>query len=120
LRSPVRKRILSLMTLLQKRDLARRQRRLEVLADTRRDLRAALTHLVPGSRVILFGSLTKPGIFNDRSDVDLALEAEPPGMDALHLTAELTERLGRPVDVVLLEKCRFRRKIIREGEVWTP
>jgi predicted nucleotidyltransferase len=107
------------MTLLQSRDLARRQRRLKVLADTRRDLRVALTHLLPGSRVILFGSLTKPGVFNDRSDVDLALEAEPPGMDAVHLTAELMERLGRPVDVVLLGKCRFRQKVLREGEIWT-
>ncbi len=107
------------MTLLQKRDLARRQRRLKVLADTRHDLRTALAHLVPACRVILFGSLTKPGIFNDRSDVDLALETEPPGMDAGHLTAELMERLGRPVDVVVLQKCRFRQKILREGEVWT-
>lgn len=112
-------RILTVMTLLQQRDLARRRRRLAVLATTRRDLRAALAQLIPGSRVLLFGSLTKPGIFNDRSDIDLALETEPPGMDALHLTAELMERLGRPVDVVLLGKCRFRQKILREGEVWT-
>jgi predicted nucleotidyltransferase len=107
------------MTLLQSRDLARRQRRLKVLADARGDLRVALTQLVPGRRVILFGSVTKPGVFNDRSDVDLALELEPPGMDAVHLTAELMERLGRPVDVVLLGECRFRRKILQEGETWT-
>lgn len=107
------------MTLLQTRDLARRQRRLKVQADTRRDLRAALAHLIPGSRVILFGSVTKPGVFNDRSDIDLALESEPPGVDVVHLTAELMERLGRPVDVVLLAKCRFRQKILREGELWT-
>ena len=98
------------MTLLQKRDLARHQRRLKVLADTRHDLRVALGQLIPGSRAILFGSLTQPGLFNDRSDVDLALEVEPPNMDAGQLTAELMERLGRPVDVVLLEKCRFRQK----------
>ena len=113
------KRILTLMTLLQKRDLVRRQRRLEVLADTRRHLRIALAQLIPGCRVILFGSLTKPGVFNDRSDVDLALEKEPAGVDAGWLMAELMERLGRPVDVVLLDQCRFRQKILREGEVWT-
>jgi predicted nucleotidyltransferase len=106
------------MTLLQERDAARRQRRLEVYADTRRRLRAALADLMPGCKVIVFGSLTKPGVFNDRSDVDLALEEELPGFDALRLMSELSERLGRPVDVVLLDRCRFREKILREGERW--
>jgi predicted nucleotidyltransferase len=107
------------MTLLQQRDLARRQRRLEVYEETRRRLREALADLIPGSRVFVFGSLTKPGVFNDRSDVDLALEQEPPQMNVWQLTGALMERLERPVDVVLLSQCRFREKILREGEVWT-
>ena len=69
--------------------------------------------------MIVFGSLTKPGRFNDKSDVDIALERETPGMNSLRLTGELMERLGRPVDVVVLAKCRFQEKILREGEVWT-
>jgi predicted nucleotidyltransferase len=105
------------MTLLQKRDAARRQRRLEVHAETRRRLRAALSELIPGQTVIVFGSLTKPGVFNDRSDVDLALEETP--ADPWQLTARLMERLERPVDIVLLKHCRFRQKILREGEAWT-
>jgi len=64
-----------LMTLLQERDAARRRRRLEVREETRRRLRAALAELVPGAKVIIFGSLAKAGAFNDRSDIDLALEA---------------------------------------------
>ena len=107
------------MTLLQKRDAARHRRRLVALADTRRRLRAALADLMPGQQVILFGSLTKPGVFNDRSDVDLALVGPPSGLDPLRLTSELMERLERPVDVVALEQCRLRDKIQREGEVWT-
>jgi predicted nucleotidyltransferase len=106
------------VTLLQQRDAARRRRRLELYDQTRCDLRQALTELIPGRRVILFGSLTKPGVFNDRSDIDLALESEPLDMNYLRLTAELMERLGRPVDVVLLDRVRFREKILREGEVW--
>ena len=107
------------MTLLQKRDAARRRQRLEVLADTRRRLRTALADLMPGRQVIVFGSLTKPGVFNARSDVDLALEEPASGLDSLKLTSELMERLARPVDVVVLDRCRFREKIRREGEVWT-
>jgi predicted nucleotidyltransferase len=107
------------MTLLQKRDLARQQRRLDVFAETRRRLQSALRELIPGQRVILFGSLTKPGVFNDRSDIDLALESEPVQMSAERLISELMERLDRPVDVLLLDRCSFREKILREGEAWT-
>lgn len=106
------------MTLLQQRDQARRRRRLEVYAETRERLREALAQLIPGQKVIVFGSLTKPGVFNDRSDVDLALEMEPARMNSWSLASELTERLKRPVDVVLLDRCRFRAKIVREGEPW--
>ncbi len=106
------------MTLLEQRDLARRQRRLAAYTEMRARLRTALASLIPGQRVIVFGSLTKPGVFNDRSDVDLALEAEPSGMDTWRLTAELMERLDCRVDVLLLDRCRFRETILKEGEVW--
>jgi predicted nucleotidyltransferase len=106
-------------TLLFRRDEARRARRLAVQSKVRRDLREALEALVPGERVWIFGSLTRPGRFNDASDVDLALETEPALMSAGQLSSELSNRLARPVDVVLLETCRFRDKIRREGELWT-
>ena len=108
------------MTLLQERDLKRQRRRLQVYEETRLRLKEALAELIPGRPVIVFGSLTRPGIFNDRSDVDLALEEEPPRLNIWQLTGELMERLGRPVDVVVLKECRFRDKITREGEQWTP
>lgn len=107
------------MTLLQQRDLARRERRLRVYDETRRALRAALAELIPGQTVIVFGSLPQPGVFNDRSDVDLALLTEPPTISIWRLTAELSERLGRTVDIVLLSQSRFRDKILRQGESWT-
>lgn len=107
------------MTLLQTRDAARRQRRLEVREETRQRLRRALVELIPGERVIVFGSLTRPGVFHDASDVDLALEREPAAISRGCLLVELMERLHRNVDVVLLSECRFREKILREGEVWT-
>lgn len=107
------------MTLLQARDAARRQRRLQVREETRARLRRALADLIPGERVIVFGSLTRPGIFNDASDIDLALERDPVAISRGCLMVELMERLVRRVDVVLLAECRFREKILREGEVWT-
>ena len=106
-------------TLLQQRDLARQRRRWQVYDETRRRLKEAFAELLPGQRVIVFGSLTRPGVFNDASDVDVALEREPAGISSGQLMSELMERLGRPVDVILLDRCRFRERIRRQGEVWT-
>ena len=69
--------------------------------------------------VIVFGSLVRPGRFNEQSDVDLALESEPVGMSVYQLCSLLAERLGRRVDVLLLSESRFRDKILKEGETWT-
>ena len=106
------------MTLLQEREITRQARRLEIREQTRARLRDALTELIPGERVIVFGSLTRPGVFNDASDVDLALEREPAALSAGCLMVELSERLGRRVDIVMLSECRLRTKIEREGETW--
>ncbi len=107
------------MSLLQQMECERKQRREFLRTETRRELQAALNDLLPAGRVIVFGSLLKPGRFNEASDVDLALEVEPAGMSVYQLTSVLAERLGRRVDVVLLPECRFRERIVREGETWT-
>jgi predicted nucleotidyltransferase len=108
-----------IMTLLQQMEHERKERLERLRLATRADLETALRELLPGERVIVFGSLTKPGRFQDASDVDIALEAEPAHLSQYQLIALLAERLGRPVDVVLLPECRLREKIEREGEPWT-
>ena len=69
--------------------------------------------------VVVFGSLTKRGVFNAASDIDLALFSEPEEKTIFGFMAEIEERMRRPVDVLLLEKTRLKEKILREGEVWT-
>ena len=107
-------------TLLQKLTETRAAEAERLRAAVREQLRVALAEILPGTTAIIFGSLTKPGRFTEDSDVDVALAEEPPGMSIYQLTALLAERLGRRVDVVLLPECRFRDKILREGETWTP
>jgi predicted nucleotidyltransferase len=106
------------MTLLQKRDTDRRARRLSLHAETRRALQAALRDLLPEVPVYVFGSLLRPGVFNDASDIDLALTGEPASKTVWLLQAELEERLHRPVDLILLPESRLRHKIVTEGELW--
>ena len=106
------------MTLLQERDAERQRQRLVLFDRTREELRAALGAVLPASRVIVFGSLTKRGVFNAASDLDLSLFEEPAGRSIFGLMAELEERMRRHVDVLLLEKTRLKEKILREGEIW--
>ncbi len=107
------------MTLLQQMTRDRAASRERTRRETRRELEAALHDLAVATTVVIFGSLVKPGAFGDVSDVDLALESEPAGMTLYQLTSLLSERLGRSVDIVLLPECRFRERILREGERWT-
>lgn len=106
-------------TLLQQRDAKRREARLLLWDETRRTLQTALRELSPGTRVFVYGSLAKRGVFNSASDIDLALTEEPRDKTIWLLQAELEERLRRPIDLVLLSETRLRDKILRDGEEWT-
>jgi predicted nucleotidyltransferase len=66
----------------------------------------------------VFGSVTRPGRFGARSDIDLALGADP-GMRQMRIGAELYQALDRDVDVILLEDCPFAAQIVEEGIRWT-
>ena len=99
----------------QKRSKVREHIRLETAAA----LKAAMAEVLPGRPYVVFGSLIQAGRFNKRSDVDIALFDEVPGMSEYRLRAALEERLHRPVDLVLLPESRLREKILREGKLWT-
>jgi uncharacterized protein len=93
----------------------REQLRLEV----RQRLASALREFIPGQRMLLFGSVTRPCKFHVRSDVDVALLEPPKHCSIFRLQAQLEEAVRRPVDLILLEECRFQEKIRTEGELWT-
>lgn len=81
-------------------------------------LRAALGELLPGEACWVYGSLTRAGGYRDTSDVDLALECEPVDRSLYSLGSLFEEKIGRPVDLVLLGETRLAEKIRREGERW--
>ena len=108
------------MTLLQQMERQRLEELERLRQEVRRRLREVLDGTFPEQRVFVFGSLIRPGKFTDESDIDLALESDPRGMTIYQLTGLLSERMGRRVDVILLDECRFRDRILREGERWTP
>ncbi len=65
----------------------------------------------------LFGSLTRPYRFTERSDVDVAVEIMEPD-HFFKAIAALSEYLGRSVDLVELAKCPFADQIRQRGRRW--
>jgi predicted nucleotidyltransferase len=106
------------VSLLQEMNQKRAAANEALRARTRERLREALRRFKPADRVMVFGSLSKPGHFNASSDIDIALENEPAGMSLYQLTGLLAEEMGRPVDVVVLSECRFRERIKQQAETW--
>jgi predicted nucleotidyltransferase len=108
------------MTDLLKRRAERRWlHREELRQQTRKRLKEALHELAPGEEILLFGSVTRPHSFHERSDVDIAFIHEPEKLSCYALQARLEEMIQRRVDLIVLSECRFREKIEREGEAWT-
>ncbi len=65
----------------------------------------------------IFGSLARPYRFREDSDVDIAfigLKDE----DFFRLMADLSEMVGRDVDVIQMERCGFSWLIEKEGIRW--
>jgi predicted nucleotidyltransferase len=83
-------------------------------------LRAVLAELLPGETVWVYGSLIRPGRFNEYSDIDLALARRPTRGSEFWLQGELEHRLRRRVDVVLLDDTRLHTAIRSDGLSWTP
>jgi predicted nucleotidyltransferase len=107
------------MHLLEQVEKERMKRREELRADMRGRLREALERFAPGEQVLVFGSITRQRAFHDRSDVDIAFIDEPKAFSRYQMQARLEEHMGRPVDLVILSECRFKDKILHEGELWT-
>jgi uncharacterized protein len=67
--------------------------------------------------VHIFGSLTMPGRFTERSDVDVAIESINPDY-FFDVIGYLVTELGREVDLVELNKCHFAQRIREQGVLW--
>jgi len=90
------------MHVLKRVENERMRRREEVRSEVRKRLRQALATLAPGEQVMVFGSITRPQAFHDRSDVDIAFVDEPRAFSRYQMQARLEEFVERPVDLVTL------------------
>jgi len=63
--------------------------------------------------VYLIGSLIKPFAFSLHSDIDIVLKNYTE--DRFHLWVTLEEKIGRKVEIILFETCRFQEFVVKEG-----
>ncbi|MGB4644284.1 MAG: nucleotidyltransferase domain-containing protein [Dictyoglomaceae bacterium] len=64
-------------------------------------------------KVFIFGSILREGLFYDFSDVDIACEGLKENY--FRVFSELEDLVGRNIDLVELEYCRFREDILKRG-----
>ncbi len=107
-------------TLLDQHLRRKRQENEKIRQQTLRQLLRALPQLAARygfERAYVFGSLAKKGRFQKTSDVDLAVEGLT---DEKYFTfwAELSELVGREVDVVQIERHHLKKRIIESGIEW--
>ena len=101
------------------RALARKRRESEALrlAVQARALRLLDESPVDLDKAILFGSVVRPGRFDPRSDVDIAVpDLEP--RDFFALMGHLEAGLEREIDLVPIDHCHFADSIRRTGLTW--
>ena len=67
--------------------------------------------------IYLFGSITKPERFSQRSDIDIGIK----GLNKYQhyrFISDLSGLLERGIDVVRLEDCPFAEAIVKRGVQW--
>lgn len=65
----------------------------------------------------LFGSLVREGAFRQDSDVDIAVEG---AVEPIHAAARLSARIGREVQIVVLDGSPVARRALAAGTKWIP
>lgn len=99
-------------TLLEESAARREQERQEMLCRVRVLLQQYFADK-PVKAVYLTGSILREGSFSRWSDIDVAVEGLTE--DYLRTIVELENLLNRDVDLIELEKCRFRDAILQRG-----
>jgi len=66
----------------------------------------------------IFGSITQPQKFTQKSDIDIAVEQININ-DLFAVIGFVSEAVGRDVDVIEINKCHFANQIRQSGILWT-
>lgn len=65
------------------------------------------------ARVYLIGSILRPEAFNEDSDIDIVVRGL--SEDYFRVSAELEGLVGRSLDLIEMERCRFTEYVESEG-----
>lgn len=89
------------------------QQRIEMLNKTIEVLKSYFSGIII-EELYITGSLLVSGKYYEHSDIDIAIKGLP--IDMMYKTIfELEEMLNRKVEIIELENCIFKEKIIKTG-----
>lgn len=104
-------------------EIVRKKR--EALETTRKELLIKLHAILSRlheqrlfENAIVFGSVLKADTFSENSDLDIAFTGLA-DENFFRCMSIVSSELGRDVDIIQLEQCSFKEKIMREGIEWT-
>lgn len=98
--------------IIEERYAEREKKRLETLQSLTEKLKSHFSQK-GFKKVYIFGSILKAGEFHDFSDIDIAVEGLTG--DYFRVCADAEEIIGREIEVVEIEKCKFRDSIEKYG-----
>ena len=101
---------------LKKIEQKKEKQRLEVLQNVLEAL-GKLSKELSFKKAYIFGSILKKKRFYYDSDIDIAV-AGLADKDFFLFMSRLGDAVGRNVDIVQLEKHRFKNKITKDGLLW--
>ena len=105
---------------IKQRLIRREKQKSDTMAGERLRVHEALKENIPLmercgiKRAYLYGTIVS-GAFNRSSDVDMAVEPALPYGELLRLHSSLSIKLGRTVDIRVLDELPFGERIRREG-----
>lgn len=100
----------------------RRQARLERWRQARAEAERAVSFIVETyhpRRVVQWGSVLRPELFTEVSDIDIAVEGVDDPERFSHMERDLLEMVSFPLDLIPLDRIHpeFRRDILETGRV---
>jgi len=97
-----------------------REKERKLILSSLKELLPELAGKYDFSKAYIFGSLVKPGKFQNRSDIDIAIFNLKDEF-FFSLMAEISRHLFRDIDLYQIENLDeyLRKRIEKEGELWT-
>lgn len=84
----------------------RELKRIEDLAKISQNLKS-FSHLIPVEKLYIFGSVTRKNMYNEHSDIDIAIKNTVKDVSFFKIWKQIEEICNQNIDLLDLDECAF-------------